>query len=69
MSICIDGARPPMSSPAANRTRPAANGRWSGIRSSAPPASDDAQQVAQEERGVDPAVELAVAELRRRRSA
>ena len=59
----IVGASPPIVSPTANSTSPMANGRHSGTRSSAPPATHDAQQVAQEERRVDPAVELDLAEL------
>ena len=61
--IGIDGARPPMTRPAPNSTSPAVNGRWSGIRSSAPPASTTPSEIAEEERRVDPAVELEVAEL------
>ncbi len=62
-SIGIDGARPPISRPMANRPRPTANGTASPPRSISAADDDDADQRAEEERREDPAVQLEAAEL------
>ena len=68
-STCIDGARPPMSRPMANRPSP--SGERAGQARRVDDAADDRDpdERAEEERREDPAVELPCRRARRRRSA